>query len=186
MEINRLKIEGLAVLTPRKFEDERGHFFESFNQKQFDKLIGENTIFVQDNESVSKKNVLRGLHFQFPPFSQGKLVRVVEGSVLDVVVDLRKDSSTFGQWHGEILSESNRKLFWIPEGFAHGFVALEENTKFLYKCTNYYSPDSEFTLLWNDATLNIDWGVLNPIISKKDNEGIYFKDFVSPFLTKIF
>lgn len=181
MEINKLAIEGLAVLTPRKYEDERGYFLESFNQKKFNELIGKNIVFVQDNESVSIKNTLRGLHFQHPPFSQAKLVRVVKGAVLDIVVDIRKDSATFGQWHGEILSESNGKLFWIPEGFAHGFAALEENTKFLYKCTNYYAPKSESTLLWNDETLNIDWGVLNPIISKKDKEGIRLKDFLSPF-----
>lgn len=181
MEINRLKIEGLAILTPRKYEDERGYFLESFNQKQFNELIGKATVFVQDNESVSVKHTLRGLHFQNPPFAQGKLVRVAEGSVLDIVVDLRKSSPTFGQWHGEILSELNGKLFWIPEGFAHGFIALEDNTKFLYKCTNYYAPQSESTLLWNDETLNIDWGIFNPIISKKDNEGVRLNDFISPF-----
>lgn len=181
MEIDRLTIEGLAVLTPRKYEDERGYFFESFNQKQFEELIGKKTVFVQDNESVSIKHTLRGLHFQQPPFAQGKLVRVVKGSVLDIAVDIRKNSPTFGQWHREILSEANGKLFWIPEGFAHGFVALEENTKFLYKCTNYYAPEAESTLLWNDDTLNIEWDVLNPVISKKDNEGLRFKDFISPF-----
>lgn len=181
MEINKLAIEGLAVLKPRKYEDERGYFFESFNQKQFDELIGSNTVFVQDNESVSKKNVLRGLHFQQPPFAQAKLVRVVKGVVLDIAVDIRKNSATFGQWHGEILSETNGKLFWIPEGFAHGFIALEEDSKFLYKCTNYYSPKSEITLLWNDETLNIEWQALNPIISKKDHIGIRFRDFLSPF-----
>lgn len=181
MEINKLGIEGLAVLIPRKYEDERGYFSESFNQKQFDKLIGKNITFVQDNESVSVKNTLRGLHFQSPPYTQGKLVRVVEGSVLDIAVDIRKNSPTFGQWHGEILSKTNRKLFWIPEGFAHGFVALEENTKFLYKCTNYYVPEAETTILWRDKTLNIEWGVSNPLISKKDNKGIRFKNFLSPF-----
>lgn len=181
MEVTESFISGVLVLIPRKYEDERGYFTESFNQQLFNTIIGKDIQFVQDNESVSSKNVLRGLHFQNPPHAQGKLVRVVSGSVLDIAVDIRKDSPTYGKWHGEILSEHNRKQFWIPEGFAHGFVTLENNTKFLYKCTNYYAPDAENTLLWNDASLSIEWNITSPIISPKDNDGIRFDSFVSPF-----
>lgn len=181
MEVIQTKIEGLLILKPRKFEDDRGYFFESFNQSQFDEIVGKEVRFVQDNESKSKKNVLRGLHFQLPPFAQGKLVRVSHGSVFDIAVDLRKNSPTYGQWHGEHLSEDNGKIFWIPEGFAHGFVALEENTKFLYKCTNTYSPTSEQTLQWNDPKLAINWNTDQPIVSEKDKKGISLNNFISPF-----
>ncbi|MBC9811468.1 dTDP-4-dehydrorhamnose 3,5-epimerase [Crocinitomicaceae bacterium CZZ-1] len=181
MQVVHPYIEGLLVLTPRKFEDERGYFTESFNQRVFNELVGADIRFVQDNESVSSRHVLRGLHFQKPPHAQGKLVRVSSGSVLDIAVDLRKDSPTFGKWHGEILSAANGKLFWIPEGFAHGFIALEDHTKFLYKCTDYYAPDSEGTLRWNDPTLNIDWGNNHPIVSEKDKKGRIFEELNSPF-----
>ncbi|MBX2948596.1 MAG: dTDP-4-dehydrorhamnose 3,5-epimerase [Crocinitomicaceae bacterium] len=181
MQVVHPYIEGLLVLTPRKFEDERGYFTESFNQRVFNELVGADIRFVQDNESVSSRYVLRGLHFQKPPHAQGKLVRVSSGSVLDIAVDLRKDSPTFGKWHGEILSAANGKLFWIPEGFAHGFIALEDHTKFLYKCTDYYAPDSEETLRWNDPTLNIDWGNNHPIVSEKDKKGRIFEELNSPF-----
>lgn len=181
MQVVHPYIEGLLVLTPRKFEDERGYFTESFNQRVFNELVGADIRFVQDNESVSSRYVLRGLHFQKPPHAQGKLVRVSSGSVLDIAVDLRKDSPTFGKWHGEILSAANGKLFWIPEGFAHGFIALEDHTKFLYKCTDYYAPDSEGTLRWNDPTLNIDWGNNHPIVSEKDKKGRIFEELNSPF-----
>lgn len=181
MEINRPFIDGLLVLTPKKFTDERGYFIESFNQQKFNEAVGKNILFVQDNESVSKKNVLRGLHYQNPPCAQGKLVRVVQGSVFDVAVDLRKKSPTYGQWHGEILSAENKKQFWIPEGFAHGFVSLEDNTVFLYKCTSFYAPQSEGTIRWNDPTLAIDWEVETPIISEKDAEGEYFANIESLF-----
>lgn len=182
MTIERTHIEGLLILTPKRYFDERGYFTESFNEEQFNSVCGRTVKFVQDNESVSSKNVLRGLHFQNPPFAQGKLVRVSKGSVFDVAVDIRKDSPTYGQWHGELLSEENGKLFWIPEGFAHGFVALEDQTKFLYKCTNYYAPSAEDTLVWNDPTLAIDWGVTHPIISEKDQKGKNFDTFESKFL----
>ncbi|MCO5260171.1 MAG: dTDP-4-dehydrorhamnose 3,5-epimerase [Crocinitomicaceae bacterium] len=181
MEIYEAQIKGLFVFQPKKFEDSRGYFFESFNHAKFIEAIDRKVDFVQDNESVSKKNVLRGLHFQTPPNAQGKLVRVVCGAVFDVAVDLRKDSPTYGQWHGEILSEENNKVFWIPEGFAHGFLSLEENTKFLYKCTNYYSPESEQTIVWNDTTLAINWNISGPIISEKDKKGIIFDTYNSPF-----
>lgn len=181
MKINKPFIEGLLVITPQKYEDERGYFIESFNQTKFEEVLNKKISFVQDNESVSSKNVLRGLHFQTPPYSQGKLVRVVKGAVFDVAVDLRKDSPTYGLWHGEILSEENGKIFWIPEGFAHGFLSMEENTKFLYKCTNYYHPKSEQTIIWNDPLLNVNWNISDPIVSVKDKKGIIFDDFKSPF-----
>jgi dTDP-4-dehydrorhamnose 3,5-epimerase len=181
MEIEKTLIEGLVVLTPKKFYDDRGYFFESFNQKIFNDIVGKEINFVQDNESLSSKHVLRGLHFQNPPFAQGKLVRVASGSVLDIAVDIRKDSPTYGQWHSELLSTENGKMFWIPEGFAHGFISLEENTKFLYKCTNYYAPSAEQTLLWSDPHLNIDWKEAAPIISEKDKQGILFHKFTSLF-----
>lgn len=181
MEINKLSIEGLITFIPKKFVDNRGYFFESFNQQVFNEAVGRKIIFVQDNESMSSENVLRGLHFQIPPYAQGKLVRVAHGSVLDIAVDLRQNSPTYGQWHAEFISAENRKMFWIPEGFAHGFVALENNTQFLYKCTNYYHPYSERTIIWNDNDLNIDWQIKNPLISEKDAQGIKWKDFISPY-----
>lgn len=181
MQINKTEIAGLFVFKPKKFEDERGYFFESFNLKSYQEAIGENIQFVQDNESVSKKGVLRGLHFQQPPMAQGKLVRVVSGAVLDIAVDLRKNSPTYGKWNSVILSEENGMQFWIPEGFAHGFVALEDNTKFLYKCTNYYSPENESTIKWDDPVLAIDWGNESFLVSSKDKDGQNFTSFVTPF-----
>ena len=175
------RIEGLFILETRKFHDERGLFFESFNQQKFEDTVGEKVTFVQDNISVSKKNVLRGLHFQSPPHAQGKLVSVVSGSVLDVAVDLRKGSPTYGQHESVLLSAENGLQFWIPAGFAHGFLALEENTVFSYKCTDFYHPGSEQSLQWNDPELNIDWGINNPIISMKDADNELFSIFVSPF-----
>jgi dTDP-4-dehydrorhamnose 3,5-epimerase len=143
--------------------------------------MGKKINFVQDNHSKSVRGVLRGLHYQLPPKAQGKLVRVIQGEVFDVAVDLRQSSPTFGKWTGEILSSDNKKQLWIPEGFAHGFLALEDNTIFSYKCTNYYNPQSEVTILWNDRNLKIDWQIDNPIISPKDKEGVLFKDFDTPF-----
>lgn len=174
-------IEGLHILETRKFHDERGYFFESFNLKKFQEQIGKKVEFVQDNISVSTKNVLRGLHFQAPPFAQGKLVSVVKGSVLDVAVDLRKNSPTYGEYLSVQLSAENGLQFWIPAGFAHGFLALEENTMFSYKCTNYYHPQSEKSLRWNDPQLAIEWGIEHPIISTKDAECDLFSNFVTPF-----
>lgn len=175
------EIEGLVVLEPRRFHDDRGYFFESFNTQKYAELLGEETIFVQDNVSYSKKNVLRGLHFQSPPFAQGKLVSVVKGKVLDVAVDLRKDSKTYGQHEIVELSAENGLQFYIPPGFAHGFVALEDDTLFSYKCTNYYSPAHEDTLLWNDPKLGIDWNCSSPLVSEKDKIGKKIDTFVSPF-----
>lgn len=179
--IETFNIEGLVLFTPKVFKDDRGLFFESFNQKRFDEAVGKSVTFVQDNISVSKKNVVRGLHFQNPPFAQGKLVRVVKGSVIDVAVDIRKKSPTYGKYIAVELSDNNHKMLWIPEGFAHGFVALEEDTIFTYKCTNYYHPQSEDAILWNDRQLNINWRVKTPILSEKDQLSQSFSTFASPF-----
>lgn len=182
MKISTFEIEGLVLIEPKLFSDDRGVFYETFQINHFKEFVSEDINFVQDNESVSKKNVLRGLHFQNPPYSQGKLVRVVAGSVLDIAVDLRKNSPTYGQHQKVILSSENKLLFWIPKGFAHGFLALEENTVFNYKCTDFYHPQSEQTLLWNDENLSIDWQITNPIVSTKDQEGFKFSQFETPFI----
>lgn len=181
MEIIETKIPDLVIIKPAVFKDDRGYFFESYNKEKFlSKGIDQN--FVQDNESKSMKGVLRGLHFQKPPYTQGKLVRVMKGAVLDVAVDLRKNSSTYGQWESIILTDDNKFMYWVPPGFAHGFVTLEDHTVFFYKCTNVYNKESEGSILWNDPTLNVDWGdITAPILSGKDQEAPYFKDFVSPF-----
>jgi len=173
-------ISGLKLLQTTLFNDERGYFFESYHSETFKKL-GINDDFLQDNQSCSKKNVIRGLHLQVPPFAQAKLVRVVRGAALDVAVDLRKDSATFGQYFSVLLSEENKLQFYIPEGFAHGFAVLEENTIFVYKCSNIYHKESERTILFNDNDLNIDWQINNPIVSEKDLQGIRFKYFITPF-----
>lgn len=181
MEIVKTEIQDLLIIKPRVFEDERGYFFESYNRESF-LSHGIDAAFVQDNESRSMKNVLRGLHFQKPPFSQAKLVRVMRGSVLDVAVDLRKQSPTFGKWASIVLSDKNKWMYWIPEGFAHGFLTLEDNTVFFYKCTNVYNRESESSIRWNDPTLNIDWGEINyPVLSEKDKMSQLFEAFNSPF-----
>lgn len=181
MTITKTSIEGLLILEPRVFKDDRGAFFESFNQSIFDEEVGEKVEFVQDNQSTSQKGVLRGLHFQNPPFGQGKLVRVISGAVIDVAVDIRKSSPTYGQHVAVELSAENNRQFWIPEGFAHGFLALEEDTVFAYKCTNYYAPQSEGCLVWNDKDLGVDWNVSEPIVSEKDAIGEEFHKFESQF-----
>jgi len=180
MEVSTTFIEGLLVLKPRVFVDERGYFFESYNESVI-KSSGINHTFLQDNESLSSKGVLRGLHFQAPPYAQGKLVRVVKGKVLDVVVDIRKNSTTYGKHFSIELSGDNKWLFWIPPGFAHGFITLEDNTIFSYKCTQLYNKESEGCLLWNDIQLNINWGINNPIVSAKDELGSLLNDFKTPF-----
>lgn len=180
MEIIRSEIGGLLTLKPRVFGDDRGTFVESYNKKQF-ASFGIDVEFVQDNQSVSKANVLRGLHFQAPPFAQAKLVRVVRGKALDIVVDIRKTSPTYGRHEKVLLTADNGLMFYVPVGFAHGFVALEDNTVFQYKCSHYYDKASEGCLLWNDAELGIDWGVGNPLLSPKDMEGQKFAAFQSPF-----
>jgi len=181
MEIVDTGIEGLLLIKPDVFEDDRGYFFESFNQNKF-REAGIDARFVQDNESCSMKHVLRGLHFQKPPYAQGKLVRVMRGSVLDVAVDLRKNSDTYGHWRSAKLDSKLKQMLWIPEGFAHGFVTLEDNTVFFYKCTNLYNKNSEGSIRWNDPDLGIDWGgISNPVLSGKDKEAPLFKTFISPF-----
>lgn len=180
MEVKRTFMEGLLIIQPMLFSDERGYFFESYNIEQF-RTIGIDVDFMQDNESCSSKGVLRGLHFQKPPYAQGKLVRVIAGRVMDVVVDIRKNSSTYGQYFSIELSGHNKTIFWIPPGFAHGFIALEENTIFSYKCTNVYHKESEQCLLWNDSEFNIKWPLIDILISPKDREGLAFNQFESPF-----
>lgn len=180
MEIIPSQIPGLLLIKPKIFGDERGSFCETFS-KQIFAAAGVKDDFVQDNQSVSKANVLRGLHFQAPPHAQAKLVRVTRGSVLDVAVDIRKGSPTYGKHEAVILSANNNLQFYIPAGFAHGFVALEDETVFQYKCSAYYNKASEGCVLWNDADLNINWNVSNPLLSPKDLEGQKFAEFDSPF-----
>ncbi len=179
MQVENTFIDGLKIITPSVFGDARGYFMESYNHEKWFEFLNVN--FIQDNESKSSKNVLRGLHFQAPPFAQDKLVRVIKGSVLDIVIDLRKNSKTYGQHFKIVLSEENKKQFFIPAGFAHGFLALDDDTVFAYKCSNYYHPISEGILLWNDSDLNIDWGNNEFLISNRDQNGLNFKDFNSPF-----
>ena len=180
MNITKTDIEGLIIIEPQIFKDSRGAFFESWNAKKFIQL-GINEDFVQDNQSVSSKGVLRGLHFQNPPYAQAKLVRVLKGSVLDIAVDLRKNSTTYGKHVSVILSEENNKSFFIPKGFAHGFLSLEDNTVFNYKCSDYYNKESEGSLIWNDEDLKIDWQIDNPLISEKDLQADFFKNFKTKF-----
>ena len=180
MKIIETPLKGLLIIEPQVFKDERGYFYESYNQEKFFKA-GIRDIFVQDNQSLSQKNVVRGLHFQHPPYAQAKLVRVIKGSVYDVVVDIRKDSPTYGQSFGIELTEENFLMLYVPIGFAHGFATLQDNTIFAYKCSAFYNKASEDTILWNDPTLNIDWKVQNPILSEKDKQGKLFQHFRSPF-----
>lgn len=180
MQINKTPIADLLIVQPKVFEDERGHFFESYNKSIFDHQ-GIDVNFVQDNQSLSQAGVLRGLHFQNPPYAQGKLVRVIKGSVLDVAVDIRKKSPTYGNHFDILLSEKNKTMLWIPGGFAHGFLTLENDTIFSYKCTNYYNKASEDCILWNDSDISINWKIDAPVLSEKDIQGKIFKDFTSPF-----
>lgn len=180
MEIVKTKIADLYIIKPRVFEDHRGYFFESYNKQEFIQL-GIDQNFVQDNESMSEKGVLRGLHYQKPPFAQGKLVRVMQGAVLDVAVDIRSGSPTYGEWVAVKLTQENKWMYWIPPGFAHGFVSLTDNTVFFYKCTNVYNKEAEGSIIWNDPTLNIDWNIQNPKLTERDSQSPLFKDFISPF-----
>lgn len=180
MTIEETDLKGLFIIEPKVFEDERGYFFESYNQMRFSEQ-GLNLNFVQDNQSKSGKNVLRGLHFQNPPSAQGKFVQVIKGSVLDVAVDIRIGSKTYGQHIALVLSEANKKMMYISEGFAHGFLTLEDETIFSYKCTNFYNSTLESSILWNDPDLNIDWGIENPILTVKDNSAQRFNQFDSQF-----
>ena len=181
MEVRRLAIPEVVCFEPNVFADMRGLFFESFNAQAFAQATGLSRDFVQDNHSVSRRGVLRGLHYQLPPFAQGKLVRVVRGSVFDVAVDIRRDSPTFGKWVGETLSAENRRQLWIPEGFAHGFLAFEDDTQFLYKVTALYDRASERTIAWNDSRLAIDWPATGElVISAKDSAAPGFADAELP------
>ena len=182
MKFTKTKIEGLIIIEPRVFGDERGYFLESYNEKEFEKAIWK-VSFVQDNESKSSKGVLRGLHFQKPPFAQAKLVRCIEGKVLDVAVDIRKNSKTYGQHVAVELSGENKKQVFIPKGFAHGFVVLSDSATFAYKVDNTYAPDHDAGIIWKDKELNIQWGLEDSevMLSEKDAELPLFSKFESPF-----
>lgn len=176
MKVTQTKIPDVLILEPSVYGDERGFFFESFNQQTFKEATNLDCHFVQDNHSRSAKNVLRGLHYQIKQ-PQGKLVRVVHGKVFDVAVDIRRKSATFGQWIGETLSAENKKMVWVPPGFAHGFVVLSEVAEFLYKTTDYYAPQFERCIIWNDPSLNIDWQInVEPSLSEKDRQGRLLSD----------
>lgn len=183
MNVVKTAIEGVLIIEPKIFGDSRGYFFESFNARDFYRLTGFNVNFVQDNESKSSYGVLRGLHFQLPPYAQSKLVRVVKGRVLDVAVDIRKDSPTYGQHVSAELSEDNHLQFFIPKGFAHGFSVLSDEALFQYKCDEYYAPQNEGALAWDDPDLAIDWKLSADavLLSDKDRHHPTFKSFVSPF-----
>ena len=180
MELIDTGIKDLWLIKPKVFSDARGYFFESYNKQLFEKN-GLNLNFVQDNQSLSNKGVLRGLHFQNHPFAQGKLVRVITGSVFDVAVDIRKNSPTYGKYFGAELTEENKEMMYIPEGFAHGFLTLRDNTIFSYKCTNFYSKVSEDCIKWDDTTIGIKWNFENPLLSEKDLMGKSFEEFKSMF-----
>lgn len=181
MEKLETTLKDVYLLKPKVFQDERGFFMETYSKKKFAEL-GINDDFVQDNHSMSvTKGVLRGLHYQLKPYTQSKLVRVTKGAVYDVIVDLRKDSPTFGKWEGFELTANNFLMLYVPRGFAHGFVTLENDTEFQYKCDNFYNTENEGALIWNDQDLKIYWPIKNPILSKKDSEAQLFKDFNSPF-----
>ena len=176
MKVTPLSIPDVLLIEPQVFGDDRGFFYESFNQNKFEEAMGKKINFVQDNHSKSIKGVLRGLHYQLTPKAQGKLVRVIQGEVFDVAVDLRQSSPTFGQWIGEILSGDNKKQLWIPEGFAHGFLTLSDTAEFLYKTTDFYSPEHEQSILWNDKTIGIDWPMQEVSLSSKDSAAVSFKE----------
>lgn len=183
MNVITTGIEGLLILEPRVFNDDRGYFFESFNGKTLEDATGFNAVFVQDNQARSTKNVLRGLHYQNNPHAQTKLIRALEGTIWDVVVDLRKDSKTYGQWYGVELSAENKRQFLIPKGFAHGYSVLSDTAEVFYKCDNYYNKASEGGVLYNDPSLGIDWKIdlKDAIISEKDLVQPLLKDAISNF-----
>jgi dTDP-4-dehydrorhamnose 3,5-epimerase len=181
MKTEKTNIEGLLIVYPDVFEDERGFFFESFNQKKYEK-IGITDKFVQDNISKSAKGTIRGLHYQVGEFVQGKLCQVIEGKVLDVAVDIRFNSPTFGKYSALELSSENKRQFWIPPGFAHGFAVLSDTAIFQYKCTALYSKKDERSIIYNDETLNIDWGISEPIVSEKDLSAVKFSEIKKDFI----
>lgn len=178
MKVIDTAIPDIKIIEPAVFGDERGFFMETWQQKKFDELVaGKACHFVQDNHSKSSKGILRGLHYQTEN-TQGKLVRVISGEVFDVAVDIRKNSSTFGKWVGVYLSAENKRLLWIPEGFAHGFYVTSEQAEFVYKCTDYYNPAAEHSILWNDESIGIEWPIKDDsvLLSEKDKSGVLFKD----------
>jgi len=179
MKVHTTHISDVLILEPKVFGDDRGFFLESWNQKNLREQAGIDEFFVQDNHSKSTRNVLRGLHYQLTPMIQGKLVRVIQGEVLDIAVDIRRNSDTFGKWTGEILSAKNKKQLWVPEGFAHGFITLSDTAELLYKTTNYYAPKYERCIAWNDSSINVDWRLeksLKPLLSDKDRQGVCLKN----------
>ena len=189
MEFDKVKsnrgkvINDLLLCIPKTFSDSRGVFYESWNKNISDKVLGKNINFVQDNQSSSVKGVLRGLHYQLDPYPQGKLVRCIKGEIFDIAVDLRKKSVTFGEWSGVYLNDSNKKQFWIPEGFAHGFLTMSSSAIVLYKTTNYWEKDLERSILWNDQSIGIDWPISflnkkNPLLSKKDTMALEFETII--------
>lgn len=176
MNVIKTDIPDVLIFEPKVFGDERGFFMESFNQQVFEEAVGRKIEFVQDNHSKSSKGVLRGLHYQLEPYAQAKLVRCVVGQVFDVAVDIRRESKTYGKWVGEILSAENKRQLWIPEGFAHGFFVMSDFVEFVYKTNNYYSPQSEKSIIWNDPTIKIEWPITQtPILSSKDAESPFFE-----------
>lgn len=187
MKITRLTIPDVLVIVPKIYGDERGYVYESFSARAFQEATGLTPTFVQDNHSKSTRGVLRGLHYQLPPHAQGKLVRVTQGTVFDVAVDIRRSSPTFGQWVGEVLSADNHAQMWIPPGFAHGFLTLSESAEFLYKTTDFYKPSAEAAIAWNDPDLGIHWplsslpnpdGISMPVLSSKDKSAPPFKGLI--------
>lgn len=184
MEIIKTGIEGVFIIEPKVFGDNRGYFFESFNAREFADKTGKEVIFVQDNESMSHYGVLRGLHFQLPPYSQSKLVRVVKGKVLDVAVDIRKGSSTYGKYVSCEMTGENKRQFFVPKGFAHGFCVLSDEAVFQYKCDEFYHPEAEGAIAWNDPNIAINWPITAEeiILSEKDKHHPCLKDFESPFI----
>ena len=183
IKVTPCDIKGLYVIEPAVFKDERGYFMETYNQNDF-KEAGLGMVFVQDNQSMSVKGVLRGLHFQ-KQYPQGKLVRVVRGTVYDVAVDLRKGSKTYGKWYGVLLSEENKRQFYVPEGFAHGFLVMTDTAEFVYKCTRFYDPTDEGGLMWNDPDVGVEWPIqegMEILLSEKDKKNTAFRDLESPFV----
>ena len=178
MKIIPTKLDGCVIIEPLIFGDERGFFLETFQENRYRELAGINFPFVQDNHSYTKRSVCRGLHYQKPPYEQDKLVRVITGEIYDVIVDIRKTSNTFGQWHGEYLSSQNNSQLWVPKGFAHGFVVTSDEAIVLYKTTKYYSPESERTIKYDDPDLNIEWPIKIVTVSNKDLEGQNIKDIL--------